>query len=235
MDYQTQERAALAMAAWAETTKAPALALVQAADTERFRVLEADVDGTLVLRRAERVIDTAWTVHGAGIAELVYKNAYSLACCTATWQVHERSMHVPHGADDLTQALGAAVEEANDSPDWETDNFTGRTFIDVLAEGEGVNPWRNDARDRIPESMTVEGPRPIVLIRMAAGRIDDVKVMGGGAHVVAVNKDGEALDRGPHIKVEGDQGEMLLTHWTGPDDLASLPEPLLQELGLALA
>ena len=75
------------------------------------------------------------------------------------------------------------------------------------------------------------GPRPLVLIRMAGGRIDDVRLVHGEAHVVAVNRDGEGLDRGPHIRCRDDQGTLLVTHWTGPASPGALPAAVLRHLG----
>ncbi|MDH3664565.1 MAG: hypothetical protein OEU92_31885, partial [Alphaproteobacteria bacterium] len=156
---------------------------------------------------------------------------YSVSFGSALWQMHQTSIEVPHGATDLAAALEEAMAAANDTSEWKAADDCGPTFVDALAEG--ADPWRNDARDHIPEALTEEGPKPIVLIRMAGGRIDDVKLVRGEADVVAVNRDGEALDRGPHITVEDEQGELLLTHWTGGDDLSSLPGALIDELGLS--
>jgi hypothetical protein len=112
-----------------------------------------------------------------------------------------------------------------------TDSIT-RTFVDAITEGRDADPWGRRNRVPVPEGVSEEGPLPIVLIRVAGGRIDDIVLLRGQAHVVAVNRDGEALDRGPHLRIQDDQGEMLLTHWTGPHDLTSLPAVLIEHLAI---
>ena len=232
MTYQRRDVAEAAMHAWAETTEAPALALVQNRQEQTFEILEADNDGMLVLRRQQALIESIWTRHGAGIERLTLMNAYSVACCYGEIRLHEQTILVEHETTDLTSALEGAIADAHDIADWRATDSTTRTFVDAITEGRDADPWGRRNRVPVPEDVSEEGPAPIVLIRVAGGRIDDVVLVQGQAHVVAVNRDGEGLDRGPHLRVRDDQGEMLLTHWTGPDDLASLPADLIEYLGL---
>jgi hypothetical protein len=231
MDFQRRDVAEAAMHAWAETTEAPDLALVQNRQDKTFDILEADNDGVLVVRRGHALIDSIWTRHSGGIERLVLKNAYSIACCYGEIRSHQQTILVEHGTTDLTSALEGAITQAHDVADWRATDSTTRTFVDAINEGRDADPWGRRNRVTVPEEVSEEGPLPIVLIRVAGGRIDDVVVVRGQAHVVAVNRDCETMDRGPHLHFRDDQGEMLLTHWTGPDDLASLPADLIEYLG----
>ena len=235
MIYQRRDVAEAAMHAWAETTEAPALALVQNPQDKTFEILEADDDGVLVLRREQALVDSVWTRHSAGIERLTLQNAYSVACCYGQILSHEQTILVEHGTTDLAPALGRAISHAHDVADWRMTESTTRTFIDAIAEGRDADPWMRRHKVVVPAGLSEDGPAPIVLIRLSGGRIDDVVLVRGQAHVVAVNRDGEAMDRGPHLRVQDDQGEMFLTHWTGPDDLASLPADLIEHLGIRSA
>lgn len=228
MDFVCDSKARVAMAAWAETTTAPALALVNDPGRRILRILEADLDGTLVVRHQEKLIDTIWTPHSKGITGLTLVNAYSVVCCHPLYQVRDDTILVPHGTTDLKVALDQAMADANDCSDWKTADDGGETFIDAISEGRDVDPWRNDVP--VPDEMSEDGPLPIVLVRMAGGRIDNVHLVRGHAHVVVVNRDGEGLDRGPHLHLHDDQGEFLLTHWTGPNDRTCLPADLISYL-----
>ncbi|MEZ5936015.1 MAG: hypothetical protein R3F54_29700 [Alphaproteobacteria bacterium] len=235
MTYQRRDVAEAAMHAWAETTEAPALALVQNGREKTFEILEADNDGVLLVRRQQVLIDNIWTRHSGGNERLTLMNAYSIACCYGEIRSHKQTILVEHETTDLTSALEGAIAQAHDVADWRaTDSFT-RTFVDAIAEGQDADPWGRRNRVPVPDGVSEEGPAPIVLIRVAGGRIDHVVLVRGHAHVVAVNRDGEGLDRGPHLRARDSQGEMLLTHWTGPDDLASLPAALIEHLGIRMA
>lgn len=229
-DFASRQIAETTMHAWAETTEAPALALVHDSRGDTYRVLEADDDGTLVLRRAEMLVDTIWTLHSQGITALKLMDAYSVACCYEAYYARDDTILVPHGTEDLTSALHQAIADANDCSNWRSIDDVGDTYIDAIAEGRDVEPWTGDIP--VPEDLSQQGPRPIILIRMAGGRIDDVKLVRGEAHVVVTNRDGEAVDRGPHIRVHDNQGEFLLTNWTGPDQVEVLPDLLVKELHL---
>lgn len=225
-----RQNAEAMMAAWAEVTTAPALALVHDQRSNRYRTIGADSDGTLVLRRSETLVDMDWTPHSKGITSLTLKNAYSVTCCYEAYYARDDNIFVPHGATDLAPALDRAIEDANDSSDWRSVDHVGDTFIDAIAEDRDVHPWTGDIP--VPEDLSQHGPTPIILIRMAGGRIDDVKLVRGEAHVVVANRDGEAVDRGPHLHLHDDQGEFLLTNWTGPDDQTCLPTDLIRYLGI---
>ena len=232
MIYQRRDVAEAAMHAWAETTEAPALALVQNRQDKTFEILQADDDGVLVLRRQQVLIDNIWTRHSGGIQRLTLMNAYSIACCCGEIRSHKQTILVEHGTTDLTSALERAIADAHDIADWRATDSITQTFVDAITEGRDADPWGRRNRVPVPEDVSEEGPLPIVLIRVAGGRIDDVVLVRGEAHVVAVNRDGEGLDRGPHLRVQDDQGDMFLTHWTGPDDMASLPAALIEHLGI---
>ena len=232
-DFASRPIADATMHAWSDTTEAPALALVHDPKRGTYRILEADDDGMLVLWRAEKLVDTIWTPHSAEIDSLVCMNAYSVTCCYDAYYGFDDNILVPHGTEDLTAALHRAIENANDCSDWRSVDAIGDTYIDAIAEGPDVEPWTGDLP--VPEDLSKEGPRPIVLIRMAGGRIDDVKLVRGQAHVVVTHRDGEAIDRGPHIHVRDDGGEFLMTNWTGADQFEALPDLLVKELGLRSA
>ncbi len=229
--FAARQTAEASMAAWAETTDAPALALAEDQRDNTFRVFESYEDGTVVLRRPEILIDMVWTPHSAGITKLKPVNAYSVGYCYPLYQAYEKTMYVPHGMADLTGILHDGIAEVNDEPaGWRTTSDPGKTFVDAISEGDEVCPWRDGLP--VPEEVAHAEPLPIVLIRMAGGRIDDVSLVRGHAHVVVTNRDGEGLDRGPHLHVEDDLGDLLLTHWTGPDEVAGLPPDLMKHLGI---
>jgi hypothetical protein len=117
MTYQQRDVAEATIHARAETTEAPALALVQNRQDETFEILEADDDGVLVLRRQQVLIDNIWTRHSGGFERLTLMNAYSIACCYGEIRLHEQTILVEHGTSDLMSALGRAISLAHDIAD----------------------------------------------------------------------------------------------------------------------
>ncbi len=144
------------MNAWAETTRAPALALIQDQEDETFEILEASEDGRITLRRQQSCIDSVWTMHSGRIERLRLTNAYSVACCYGEIRLRELTIQVQHGTVDLAPALEQAIAHAHDVADWQTTDIITRTFIDAMSEGQDVDPWERQFAVRVPDDFSNE-------------------------------------------------------------------------------
>jgi hypothetical protein len=142
------------MHAWAETTTAPALALVQDREDGTFEVLEADEGGVITLRREQSCIESVWTANSGGIERLILANAYSIACCYGEIRQHEQTILVRHGTTDLAPALKQAIAHAHDVADWQTTDIITRTFVDAISEGRDVDPWKRQHTVRVPDDVS---------------------------------------------------------------------------------
>jgi hypothetical protein len=156
MTYRQRAVAEATMHAWAETTTAPALALVQKLKDGAFEILETDDDGGLVLRREQTVIDSVWTKYSKGIERLRLINAYSIACCYGEIRLHEQTILVEHGTLDLTTALEQAIAHAHDVADWQTTDTITRTFVDAIAEGANADPWERQRAVCVPKDYAID-------------------------------------------------------------------------------
>ena len=185
MTYNDRLDAETAMSAWAETTQAPALALVQGDGL--YRIAEAECDGTLIVLPDDQIVETVWTNHSKGIAALNVVNAYTVGCCYHETHSHQVSFRAPHGTKDLSQFLDEAILEANGHDCWKSCGDVGRTFIEAMCNGEDVSPWGGGLP--IPEDVSEDGPSPVVVIRTDNGHYDTFSVPRGEAHVVVLDSE----------------------------------------------
>lgn len=205
MFYRTRDAAEAAMAAWAETSEAPALALVEGNGS--YHVIEADEDGVFIVHPDETVVDTQWTTRSGGLAALQVMNAYSVACAYHATYTDRQVIRVPHGTVDLKAALAEAIERADENACWRACDDAGPTFIEALSHGEGICPWSDGLP--IPEDLSEEGPSPIVVIRTVDGRYADVAVLRGAAHVIVTDQDLELFDRSQADTILAEFGPQL--------------------------
>ena len=97
-----------------------------------------------------------------------------------------------HNANTVTvlatspeEACQLAIEKANDEDGWKRTDHAGDTYVDAIAEGDGVDPWR---REDLPEGgWTVRPAMPVppayaepptVTVTLSGGVVQDVAVSG---------------------------------------------------------
>ena len=135
-------------------------------------------------------------------------NAYSVACAYHATYTNCQEIRVPHGTIDLKAGLAEAIERADEEDCWRACDDAGPTFIEALSHGEAICPWSDGLP--IPEDLSEEGPRPIVVIPTIEGRrYADVAVIRGAAHVIVTDQDLESFDRSQADTILADYGPQL--------------------------
>ena len=82
-------------------------------------------------------------------------------------------------ADTLEEALGKALEAANQDPDgWRSTDHVSDTVIDAVCEGADRDPWGEDALP-VPDRFTERGEPPVVTLTDPGRPGAGVEVSGG--------------------------------------------------------
>ena len=115
-------------------------------------------------------------------------------------------------ADTLDEALDAAIAEANAHDDWVSEDVSGNTFVDAVAEGDDIDLWSDAVRQlSIPARFTERGEGPRIII-VKNNRMESVAIGGGYARVEMRNYDRAQDDPNPQTDAEGRR--YALTDWS---------------------
>lgn len=134
---------------------------------------------------------------------------YTVQCSYAAYKGRD----VVVEADTLDEALETAIAEANADSGWYSQDVSGNTFIDAVAEGD-VDLWAGDVPDRhlsIPARFTEKGEGPRIIVIVAGGVVQSVAIGGGYARVEVRDYD-NADD--PNAKTDGEGRRYALTDWS---------------------
>lgn len=114
-------------------------------------------------------------------------------------------------AETLDEALDAAITEANAHDDWASEDVSGNTFVDAVAEGDDVDLWSDSIRQlRIPARYTERGEGPRIIIIVKNNRVESVAIGGGYARVEL--RDYDRAD--PNAQTDADGRRYALTDWS---------------------
>jgi len=114
-------------------------------------------------------------------------------------------------ADTLDEALDAAIAEANAHDDWVSEDVSGNTFIDAVAEGGDVDLWSDSVQQlSIPARFTERGEGPRIIIIVKSKRVESVAIGGGYARVEV--RDYDCAD--PNSQTDADGRHYALTDWS---------------------
>lgn len=115
-------------------------------------------------------------------------------------------------AETLEEALQKAIEEANNDPDWKSSDYAGQTFVEAVAEGDNVDPWKGyQSAIPVPERFTERGETPLVTVTVEGGVVQHVSTENGPVRVQVRDYDTEgakASDPRIHTDEHGDLYEL---------------------------
>jgi hypothetical protein len=87
-------------------------------------------------------------------------------------------------AETIEQALDRAIVAANEGDGWSSLDVCGDTFVDAVAQGDDVDPWKDFASSLpVPTRFTERGEPPFVTVTVSGGVVQDVCIEGGKARV----------------------------------------------------
>ena len=114
--------------------------------------------------------------------------------------------------DTLDEALDGAIETANGAADWSSADVSSDTFIEAVAEGDGVDLWDDAIRQlTIPARFTEKGEGPRIIVMVSGGLVQSVSIDGGYARVEVRGYD-DADDA--HAKTDADGRRYTLADWS---------------------
>ena len=129
-------------------------------------------------------------------------------------------------AETLDEALEKAIAKANESDGWFSLDVSGNTFVDAVAEGDDVDPWKEfESSLPIPARFTERGEPPRVIVTVSGGVVQNVEIEGGTVRVEVRDYDTNGADD-PNIQTDEDGDRFMLADWS--NDLPPDPpaEPL---------
>ncbi len=134
-------------------------------------------------------------------------------------------------AETLEQALERAIDEANGGDGWSVLDVCGDTFVDAVAEGNDVDPWKDFASSLpVPSRFTERGEPPQVAITVSGGVVQNVSIEGGRARVHIRDYDTDGADpRDPNIQTDEAGDRYALADWS--NDLPPMPPAATQRAG----
>ena len=117
---------------------------------------------------------------------------FTVQCGYASW--HACTVVVT--ANTVAQACERAIEEANASPAWRSLDACGPTCVDVIAEGDDVDPWMPSGPP-IAVPLTFAEHRDTQILQDAlVGLLDWAAAMGGGQQDSVGKADGKLTGGG---------------------------------------
>ena len=108
-------------------------------------------------------------------------------------------------AETIEQALDRAIVAANEGDGWSSLDVCGDTFVDAVAQGDDVDPWKEFASSLpVPARFTERGEPPLVTVTVSGGVVQDVCVDGGKVRVHIRDYDTDGADSNdPNIYTDG--------------------------------
>ena len=129
-------------------------------------------------------------------------------------------------ADTLDEALEKAIAEANASDGWFALDVSGNTFVDAVAVGDDVDPWKEfESSLPVPARFTERGDPPRVIVTVSGGVVQNVEIEGGKVRVEVRDYDTDGADD-PDIQTDEDGDRFTLADWSNdlpPEHPADAP------------
>ncbi len=203
----------------AKASQAPAVVLSACKDGT-FRLIEASAEGHVTLKLAEELYEYRWTDRRGTVEEITLVNSYCVALVSYTERENYWQFTVSHGTEDLEPAVRAAIAEARDDPSWKP-TYVSQPIKSVgLRESEFVDTGYYDLP--VPEGLSEDRDKPTILVELSpGGRIDDVRLVGGQAHLAVLDPVRQTLDLYRHECSDG-QADFLHLRETGVDHEAAV-------------
>jgi hypothetical protein len=127
-------------------------------------------------------------------------------------------------ADSLAAALDKAIERANESDAWSSSDNCGNTFVEAVAEGDGVELWLDDKVKQlpVPSRFTEDGEGPRVTVTVSSGVVQHVEIKDGTARVEVRDYDTDGTSDADHIQTDKDGDRYCAADWSNliPTDKA---------------
>jgi len=119
-------------------------------------------------------------------------------------------------AGTIEQALDRAIVAANEGNGWSSLDICGDTFVDAVAQGNDVDPWKEFASALpVPARFTERGEPPLVTVTVSGGVAQDVCIEGGKAHVHVRDYDADGADPSdPNIQTDAAGDQYTLADWS---------------------
>ena len=119
-------------------------------------------------------------------------------------------------AETIEQALDRAIVTANEGDGWSSLDVCGDTFVDAVAQGNDVDPWKDFASSLpVPARFTERGEPPLVTVTVLGGVVQDVCIEGGKARVQVRDYDTDGADPSdPNIQTDAAGDHYTLADWS---------------------
>jgi hypothetical protein len=119
-------------------------------------------------------------------------------------------------AGTIEQALDRAIVAANEGDGWSSLDICGDTFVDAVAQGNDVDPWKEFASALpVPARFTERGEPPLVTVTVSGGVAQDVCIEGGKARVHIRDYDTDGADaNAPNIQADEAGDFYTLADWS---------------------
>lgn len=119
-------------------------------------------------------------------------------------------------AETIEQALDRAIVAANEGDGWSSLDICGDTFVDAVAQGNDVDPWKDFASSLpVPARFTERGEPPLVTVTVSGGVVQDVCIEGGKARVQVRDYDTDGADPSdPNIQTDEAGDHYTLADWS---------------------
>ena len=119
-------------------------------------------------------------------------------------------------AETIEQALDRAIVAANEGDGWSSLDVCGDTFVDAVAQGNDVDPWKDFASSlAVPSRFTERGEAPFVTVTVSGGVVQDVCIEGGKARVEVRDYDTDGADPSdPSIQTDEAGDHYTLANWS---------------------
>ena len=119
-------------------------------------------------------------------------------------------------AKTIEQALDRAIVAADEGDGWSSLDVCGDTFVDAVAQGDDVDPWKDFASSlAVPSRFTERGESPLVTVTVSGGVVQDVCIEGGKARVHIHDYDTDGADSNdPNIQTDDAGDRYALADWS---------------------
>jgi len=119
-------------------------------------------------------------------------------------------------AETIDEALDRAIVAANEGDGWSSLDVCGDTFVDAVAQGNDVDPWKEFASALpVPARFTERGEPPLVTVTVSGGVAQDVCIEGGKARVHIRDYDTDGADaNAPNIQADEAGDFYTLADWS---------------------
>jgi len=131
-------------------------------------------------------------------------------------------------AKTIEQALDRAIVAADEGDGWSSLDVCGDTFVDAVAQGDDVDPWKDFASSlAVPSRFTERGESPLVTVTVSGGVVQDVCIEGGKARVQVRDYDTDGANPSDlNIQTDAAGDHYTLADWPNERPPVTPVEPL---------